>query len=73
VPALRALAKRHPGETIVIVAHGVVNRVLLTSVLEEIGPERFDWIAIGYAAVNDLRFARGRWRAVELCRQPEVL
>jgi broad specificity phosphatase PhoE len=73
VPALRALGRRHAGETIVIVAHGVVNRVLLTSVLEEIGPERFDWIAIGYTAVNDLRFARGRWRAVELCRQPEVL
>jgi broad specificity phosphatase PhoE len=30
LPAIEQIAARHPGETIVAVAHGVVNRVLLT-------------------------------------------
>lgn len=72
VPPFRALARRHVGETIVVVAHGVVIRVLLTSILEDIPPSRFDWIGIGFVAVNDLRWDGRRWHAVELARKPDV-
>ena len=41
VPAFTALADRHPGETIVVVAHGVVIRVLLASLLEGARAGRF--------------------------------
>jgi broad specificity phosphatase PhoE len=66
VPAFEALALRHTGQTIVIVAHGVVIRVLLTTLLEEYGPEHFAAIAIPNAGVNDLRYDGRCWRAERL-------
>jgi broad specificity phosphatase PhoE len=66
VPAFRALADRHPGETIVVVAHGVVIRVLLTSLIEGLGPADFDRIAIDFVAINDLRYDGALWRAETL-------
>jgi broad specificity phosphatase PhoE len=72
VPTFRALARRHVGETIVVVAHGVVIRVLLTSILEHVPPQRFDWVGIGFVAVNDLRWDGSRWHAVELARKPDI-
>jgi broad specificity phosphatase PhoE len=66
VPAFAALAARHPGGTIVVVAHGVVIRVLLTSLLEGYGPEHFAAIAIPNAGINDLRHEGQRWRAERL-------
>ncbi|MBV8075976.1 MAG: histidine phosphatase family protein [Planctomycetaceae bacterium] len=72
VPALRALARRHPGQTIVVIAHGVVIRVALTSLLEGYGPEDFDRIGIANTGVNDLRTDGERWRAVALNQAPEI-
>jgi broad specificity phosphatase PhoE len=66
VPAFEALAARHAGETIVVVAHGVVIRVLLTSLLEGYGPEHFAAIAIPNVGVNDLRHDGLRWHAERL-------
>jgi probable phosphoglycerate mutase len=66
VPAFVELASRHPGETIVVVAHGVVIRVLLSSLLEGRGPADFEGFGIGFAAVNDLRFDGQNWRAEAL-------
>jgi 2,3-bisphosphoglycerate-dependent phosphoglycerate mutase len=66
VPAFIALAHRHPGETIVVVAHGVVIRVLLCSLLEGCGPEDFDRFGIEFVAVNDLRIESEVWRAMAL-------
>ncbi len=66
VPALTTIAAGHPGDTIVVVVHGVLIRVVLTSLLEGYGPEQFDRIAIPNAGVNDLRIDGGRWRAVRL-------
>jgi probable phosphoglycerate mutase len=66
VPALTAIAQAHPGQTVVVVAHGVVIRVLLTSLLPELGPADFDRVGIDNAAVNDLRFLAGQWQAVGL-------
>lgn len=63
VPALRELAVRHEGETIAVVAHGVVIRVLLTTLLGDLGPQDFDRIGIDFVAVNDLRWDGTRWRS----------
>ena len=65
VPALEALARRHPGETIVVVAHGVVIRVLLAALLDG-GPARFDAYGIDFVAVNDLTWDGHSWRADRL-------
>jgi broad specificity phosphatase PhoE len=66
VPAFEALAARHAGRTIVVVAHGVVIRVLLTTLLEGYGPEHFAAIAIPNAGVNDVRHDGACWRAERL-------
>lgn len=63
VPILQDLARRHRGETIAVVAHGVVIRVLLISLLDQFTPADFDRIAIDFASVNDLRFDGGSWTA----------
>ena len=56
VPIIEDLAARHRGETIVVVAHGVVIRVILTSLVTGFQPADFDRIAIDFASVNDLLF-----------------
>lgn len=66
LPPFTALVARHPGETIVVVAHGIVIRVLLTTLLEGYGPEQFQAIAIPNAGVNDVRHEGKRWRAESL-------
>lgn len=66
VPAFRSVADRHPGETVVVVAHGVVIRVLLTTLLEGHGPADFDQFSIDFVAINDLRHDGHRWRAEAL-------
>jgi probable phosphoglycerate mutase len=66
VPAFEALAARHPGRTIVVVAHGVVIRVVLTAVLDGYGPGHFDALGIANVALNDLRHDGMRWRAEAL-------
>ncbi len=66
VPAFVGLARDHPGETIVVVAHGFVIRVLLSSLLEGRGPADFEGFGIDFVAVNDLRFDGEVWRAETL-------
>lgn len=63
VPILEELAARHRGETIAVVAHGVVIRVLLSSLVEGLTPADFDRIAIDFASVNDLWFDGRTWMA----------
>ncbi len=62
----QALAQRHPGETVVVVLHGVVIRVLLTTLLDDATPAHFERFGIDFTAVNDLRYREGRWRAEAL-------
>ncbi len=62
-PVFEELARRHRGETILVVAHGVVIRVALTSLLKEFTPADFDRIAIDFASVNDLWFEGNSWMA----------
>jgi 2,3-bisphosphoglycerate-dependent phosphoglycerate mutase len=66
VPVFVGLADRHAGETIIVVAHGVVIRVLLSSLLKGQGPADFEGFGIDFVAVNDLRFDGEVWRAVSL-------
>lgn len=66
VPILEDLAARHRGQTIVVVAHGVVIRVLLTTLVADFSPADFDRIAIDFASVNDLHFDGRTWTAQSL-------
>jgi 2,3-bisphosphoglycerate-dependent phosphoglycerate mutase len=63
VPVLQELTARHAGQTIIVVAHGVVIRVALTSLLAGSRPSEFDRFAIEFASVNDLRFHGTIWTA----------
>ena len=69
VPPVVALARAHMGRTIVVVAHGMVIRVLLSSLLEGQGPEAFDRFGIDFVAINDLRYDGKAWRAAALNRE----
>jgi 2,3-bisphosphoglycerate-dependent phosphoglycerate mutase len=62
-PILEELAARHRGQTILVVAHGVVIRVALTSLIAGLAPHDFDRIAIDFASVNDLWFDGQTWTA----------
>jgi broad specificity phosphatase PhoE len=64
VPAFQALASQHLSQTVVLVAHGVVIRVLISSLVEGFGPSDFGRIGIDNVAVNDLRSDGLRWRLV---------
>jgi probable phosphoglycerate mutase len=70
VPAFERVVEAHRGETLVVVAHGVVIRVLLTTILEGYGPADFDRIGIANCGVNDLRWDGVLWRAEALNREP---
>ena len=62
-PIFEELAIRHRGETIIVVAHGVVIRVMLTGLVAGFAPADFDRIAIDFASVNDLWFDGISWTA----------
>jgi 2,3-bisphosphoglycerate-dependent phosphoglycerate mutase len=63
VPIIEDLGRRHRGDTIMVVAHGVVIRVLLTSLVSGLAPADFDRIAIDFASVNDLFLDGNIWTA----------
>ena len=65
LPAFTALAVKHQGQTIAVVVHGLVVRVLLTSLVEGLAPEDFMSISIDYVRPHDLRIKQqGRWSLV---------
>lgn len=63
LPVFEELRTRHRGETLIVVAHGVVIRIVLLSLLEGLEPADFDRIAIDFASINDLRWNGTRWKA----------
>jgi 2,3-bisphosphoglycerate-dependent phosphoglycerate mutase len=63
VPIIEDLGRQHRGDTIMVVAHGVVIRVLLTSLVSGLAPADFDRIAIDFASVNDLFLDGNIWTA----------
>lgn len=66
LPVWDRLALESAGKTAVVVAHGVVIRVLLTTLLGDAGPAGFEAFAIDNAAVNDLRRDGAAWSAAAL-------
>src|SRR5213076_824085 len=65
-PVFQDLAARHRGETLIVVAHGVVIRVAMTSLVTGFTPSDFDRIAIDFASVNDLWCDGTTWTARKL-------
>jgi probable phosphoglycerate mutase len=63
LPILDGLRRRHEGGTILVVAHGIVIRVALLSLLPEYAPAAFDRIAIDFASINDLAWDGSKWNA----------
>lgn len=62
LPPFREIVENHPGETVVVVAHGVVIRVLLISLLDAFTPADFARIPIDFCALNELEFDGRTWR-----------
>jgi probable phosphoglycerate mutase len=56
IPAFRSLIDHAAGTSIVVVAHGVINRVLVSSMVEGFTPADFDRIGIDFVGVHDLRW-----------------
>ncbi len=66
LPIVEGIVLRHRGQTTLIIAHGIVIRVLLLSLLPRLEPSDFDRIAIDFASINDLRHDGKTWRAFAL-------
>jgi probable phosphoglycerate mutase len=72
LPPWQRLTRDHAGRTIVVVAHGIVIRVLLLSVLPHCGPG--DWERLGpirNVALNELLWTAQGWQAIALGVVPE--
>ena len=61
VPRFQEIAARHRGRTSIVVAHGVVIRVLICSLVKEQGPAAFQEIPIDFVGIHDLRWDGSRW------------
>jgi broad specificity phosphatase PhoE len=71
LPVWRRLTTAFEGRTLVIVAHGIVCRVLLLTELPGLGPA--DWPRLGpirNLGINELRWTGGAWEAVRLNEVP---
>ncbi|HEY7330265.1 MAG TPA: histidine phosphatase family protein [Gemmataceae bacterium] len=66
LPVWQRITTEHAEKTIVIVAHGVVCRVLLLSVLQEYSIGDWHDIHIDNVAINELLQDSGSWRATRL-------
>jgi 2,3-bisphosphoglycerate-dependent phosphoglycerate mutase len=73
LPVWQDVTRRHEGRTVVVVAHGIICRVLQVSVVE--GHSVADWQRLGptpNVAVSELvREGGGPWRLARLNELPE--
>jgi broad specificity phosphatase PhoE len=53
MPKLEEMVARHPGETVALVGHTVLNRVILLAVLG-LGNDRFWHISQGTCGINEI-------------------
>jgi broad specificity phosphatase PhoE len=67
VPPFLEIAQNHQGQTTVVVAHGVVIRVLLTRLVQGYGPEHFTHFAIENCLIYDLRWDGETWSIASPC------
>lgn len=71
VPAIERIARDHRNGRVLVVAHGVVCKVVLLSLLAEWGPAQ--WLSIGRVAnlaVSELTYCGSAWTAGPLLRVP---
>jgi probable phosphoglycerate mutase len=71
VPAFERVAGRHRGKKVALIAHGVVCKVLLLSLIDGLGPK--DWTRLGRAlnlSVSELVPEGERWRADRIMEVP---
>jgi broad specificity phosphatase PhoE len=73
LPVWQRLTAQHRGRTLVMVAHGIVCRVLLLNVLPGLGPADWRGIRTSNAGVNELLEEGTTWRAVALDLVPEAV
>ncbi len=66
VPAFQAIVDREEGRSIVVVAHGVVIKVLMTTLIDGLSPADLDRIEIGFAQVHRITKSGGRLLAGDL-------
>ncbi len=73
LPVWRRLTEQHAGRTLVIVAHGIVVRVLLLTVLDW-GPGEWERLGpVRNVALNEVLWDGSAWRPVRLGELPEVV
>lgn len=63
VPILDDIRRRGEGETSAVIAHGIVIRVALISLLPDLSSADFDRVAIDFASINDLTHNGEAWAA----------
>ena len=71
VPPFERIAARHAGRRLAVIAHGVVCKVLLLSLLDDQGSA--NWMRLGRAlnlSVSKLVHERGRWQVNDLLAVP---
>lgn len=73
VPALRAILDRHRGESVVVVSHGMLIRVLLSSLVKELPVKDLAAIRIDNVAVNELIWDGAWLKPLKLYDLPEDL
>ena len=66
LPILDEIRRRNEGRTAIVIAHGVVIRVALLSLLAGRTPADFDGVAIDFASINDLAWDGSAWTARSL-------
>jgi broad specificity phosphatase PhoE len=74
LPAFRRITNRFRGERVVLVAHGVVTKVLLLNLLSGYGPG--DWVRLGKVsnlAVSELVLGETGWTGKSLLQVPAVV
>jgi len=74
VPAWERVTARHAGKSVAVVAHGIVCRVLLVSLLE--GWSVADWLKLGRipnVGVHELIGGGGSWKAVRISEVPPAV
>jgi probable phosphoglycerate mutase len=73
VPALTRLLDRHDGQTVAVVAHGMLIRVLISSLVPEWPVSRIADIKIDNCAVNELHWDGSMLIPVRMFELPEQL
>jgi len=72
LPVFQRIAQQHADGRVVVIAHGVVCKVLLLSLLPGFGPA--DWVRVGRVvnlAVSELVYDEHDWTAMRLLHVPE--